>query len=273
MRHHIKLMFIIISMTLLYFSALFTLREKDVLRFVSNTLDNLSHIEFYEALANPTVKYIKVAEGMRKEQIVDALDDKFKWDVINQADFLGHDEYRDKKFEGKYYPDIYLVPKDATGSELKQIMNKRFQSKYNEIKGTISTTTVSTDTILTIASIIQRESGGKSDMNLISGIIWNRLFSGMPLQMDATLQYAKGTEDNGWWPQVLSKDKNIDSPYNTYKNTGLPPSPIANPGLAAITAALNPQKTSCLYYLHKNKQIYCSKTYEEHKKKIDLYLK
>ena len=90
--------------------------------------------------------------------------------------------------------------------------------------------------------------------------------------MDATLQYVKGTE-NAWWPTVASKDKHIDSPYNTYKNKGLPPSPIANPGLAAITAALNPSTTDCLYYLHSNDRIYCSKTYKEHKEKIEKYLK
>lgn len=269
---HFKIIFIILFTTLFGFSVAFTLQNKNTMRFVADVIDNLSHPEFYEALANPSVRYIKIAEGVRKEQIESALDDKFAWDATDIADFLGHDEFRQSKFEGKYFPDVYLVPRDASGSEVKQIMNKRFIENYLDIQGTISTTTISTDKILTIASIIQREAAGKSDMNLISGIIWNRLFAGMPLQMDATLQYVKGSEDN-WWPVVNSKDKNIESPYNTYKNKGLPPSPIANPGLAAITAALNPVKTSCLYYLHSKGQIYCSRTYEEHKVKIEKYLK
>ena len=109
-------------------------------------------------------------------------------------------------------------------------------------------------------------------MKLISGIIWNRIFSGMKLQIDATLQYAKGSEEDGWWEKVNPKDKNIDSPYNTYLHKELPPSPIANPGLAAIEAAYNPQKTSCLFYMHdKNRIIHCAKTYEEHKKNIQKY--
>ncbi len=271
--HHFKIIFIIVFVTLFGFSIAWTSQNQSAMRIIAEAIDNLSHVEFYQALANPSIKYVKVAEGLRKEQIVDVLDNKFEWDIKDTEDFLGHDEYRDKKFEGKYYPDVYLIPKDATGSEIKQIMNQRFNSKYNDIKSSMTTSTLNTDTILTIASIIQREAAGKTDMNLVSGIIWNRLFTGMNLQIDATLQYAKGTEENGWWPKVLSKDKNIDSPYNTYKNKGLPPSAIANPGLAAITAALNPQKTKCLFYLHSNRIIHCSATYEGHKNNIETYLK
>ena len=96
----------------------------------------------------------------------------------------------------------------------------------------------------------------------------------MKLQVDATLQYAKGSVENDWWPQVSGKDRKIKSPYNTYLHDGLPPSPISNPGAAALYAAYNPQKTSCLFFLHdKNRQIHCTKTYEEHKKNIEIYLK
>ena len=126
---------------------------------------------------------------------------------------------------------------------------------------------------ITIASIIQREAGGLKDMNLISGIIWNRLALGMPLQVDATLQYIKG-KDGKWWPYVLAKDKFLASAYNTYQNIGLPPTPISNPGEGAIDAALNPEKTECIFYLHdKYGRIHCSKDYKEHKKNINKYLR
>lgn len=149
-----------------------------------------------------------------------------------------------------------------------------FSKRTNSIKKTKKSDIVNPETALTIASIIQREAAGKSDMKLISGIIWNRLFSGMKLQIDATLQYAKGNEDDGWWKTVKSKDKYIDSPYNTYLYKDLPPSAIANPGLAALDAAYNPEKTSCMYYLHdKKRKIHCSKTYEEHKRNINRYLR
>jgi UPF0755 protein len=94
----------------------------------------------------------------------------------------------------------------------------------------------------------------------------------MNLDIDATLQYAKGNAETGWWPQVHPRDKKINSPYNTYTHKGLPPGPISNPGLAAIEAAYNPQKTNCIFYLHdKNRKIHCSETYAEHKNFIDIY--
>ena len=94
----------------------------------------------------------------------------------------------------------------------------------------------------------------------------------MKLQMDATLQYAKGSEEDGWWPTVEPADKKIDSLYNTYMYPSLPPTPIANPGLAALDAAYNPQKTSCLYYLHDKKGvIHCSSTYAGHQANIKKY--
>ena len=110
-------------------------------------------------------------------------------------------------------------------------------------------------------------------MRLISGIIRNRLEIGMPLQIDATLQYIRGDEDN-WWPVPRSEDKKIESPYNTYQNVGLPPTPIATPGEDAIKAALNPLDTDCLFYLHDSRgNIHCSTTYEQHKKNVRYYLK
>ncbi len=128
------------------------------------------------------------------------------------------------------------------------------------------------DTAVRIASIIQREAAGPQDMRLISGIIWNRMSKGMSLELDATLQYVKGTEEN-WWPIVKSKDKYLDSPYNTYKYKGVPPGAISNPSIEAINAVYNPQKTDCIFYLHDgNRQIHCSKSYEQHLENIKAYL-
>lgn len=129
------------------------------------------------------------------------------------------------------------------------------------------------DGAIRLASIIQREAAGPQDMRLISGIIWNRMAKGMSLELDATLQYVKGNEDN-WWPIVKSKDKYLDSPYNTYKYKGIPPGAISNPSIDAINAAFNPQKTDCIFYLHdSNRQIHCSKTYEGHLANINSYLR
>jgi UPF0755 protein len=253
-------------------SILETSRDASVARIIYEAVDNLTHPEFYLALANPKIAYVKVTEGMRKEQIADMMEKRFDWDLKDTSNFYSYDELREKKLEGKYFPDIYLVSKDISGQDFKKLMFDRFDAKTKNIKTKISKGKINMDTALTIASIIQREAAGKKDMNLISGIIWNRLFNGMSLQMDATVQYAKGSEENGWWPKVTGKDISIESPYNTYQIKGLPPSPISNPGIAAIDAALSPQKTNCMFYIHKSGQIYCSKTYEDHKKNIAKYL-
>lgn len=235
-------------------------------------LDNLTHVEFYYALANPTVSYVKVNEGLRKEQIAQMLAKRFNWKSKDILAFVGDAANATTSDEGKYFPDVYVVNKNATGAELRDVMLSRFDEKTKDIKDKIGKGKTNFDTALKIASIIQREAAGKKDMNLISGIIWNRLFAGMPLQIDATLQYVKGSKSDGWWTEVDSADKNLKSPYNTYLNKGLPPTPISNPGTAAIAAALAPQKTSCLFYLHENGEIHCSKTYAGHKDNIAAYL-
>lgn len=233
----------------------------------------LTTLSFYENLANPYVRIVRVQEGLRKEQIADLMAEKLGWDDEQKLEFINaHLALNSTNLEGHYFPKTYMIPKDADPIGVTATMLHEFSTETSKISKPKKSDVVNQDTVLKIASIIQREAAGKSDMKLISGIIWNRLFSGMKLQIDATLQYAKGTEENGWWDEVNSDDKNINSSYNTYLHAGLPPSPIANPGLAAIDAAYNPQKTSCLFYLHdKYKRIHCSATYNGHLKNIARY--
>lgn len=232
-------------------------------------------LSFYENLANLSVKVIRIQEGLRKEEVAEIMGNKLGWNKFEKSTFINaHLALNTGNLEGQYFPKTYMINKDEDPIAVTSTMLNEFSKQTAKIKKTKTSKITNPDTALKIASIIQRESGGKSDMRLISGIIWNRLFNGMNLQMDATLQYAKGSEEDGWWRTVQSKDKNIDSPYNTYANKGLPPSPIANPGLDAIEAAYNPLKTECIYYLHDKKgRIHCSKTYDEHKRKINIYYK
>ena len=243
----------------------------------------LAQLSFYENLANPSVRIVRVEPGLRKEEIAEIMADKLDWNEQEKKDFLNPpnaelalaDISEGSDTEGHYFPQTYMIDKDESPSEVTATMFEEFSKQTQKIvKPTTkkSQNIISPDAALTIASIIQRESNGKDDMKLISGIIWNRIFSGMKLQMDATLQYAKGTEENGWWGQVSPADKKIDSEYNTYLHNGFPPGAIANPSLAALEAAYNPQKTDCIFYVHdKNRQIHCAKTYEEHKANIAKY--
>lgn len=233
----------------------------------------LASLSFYENLANPSVRIVRIQEGLRKEEIAEIMAEKLNWSEKEKSQFINaHFALNNRNFEGRYFPKTYLLSRNESPIGVTSAMLEQFTKETDKIKKNESALDINQDTAVKIASIIQREAAGKHDMRLISGIIWNRLFKGMKLQIDATLQYAKGNEDDGWWRRVNSVDKYIDSSYNTYLHPGLPPSPIANPGLAAIEAAYNPQKTKCLFYLHDKKgRIHCSETYEGHKRNIEVY--
>jgi UPF0755 protein len=233
----------------------------------------LTKLSFYANLANPYVRIVRVEEGLRKEEVAEILAAKLNWSPAEKNTFLNTPlAFNDTNTEGHYFPETYMININQSPADVTATMFDEFTKQTDKIPKPKSKKVISDETALKIASIIQRESNGNTDMRLISGIIWNRIFSGMKLQMDATLQYAKGNETDGWWEEVNSADKKIQSSYNTYLHPGLPPGAIANPGLAALEAAFNPQKTDCLFYLHdKNRQIHCAKTYEEHKKNISIY--
>ncbi len=233
----------------------------------------LADLSFYLDMANPSMRIVKIKPGMRQEEVVATISKKLGWTDTEKKEFENaHIAFGKESLEGYYFPKSYVIHKDEDPLSVTETIIDEFQKQTKDIKKSKSTTIVNEETALKIASMIEREAAGKHDMKLISGIIWNRIFAGMRLQIDATLQYAKGNETEGWWQIVEPEDKKIDSAYNTYKYNTLPPTPIASPSLAAIEAAYNPQKTKCMYYIHdKRRRIHCSTTYEEHKKNIEKY--
>jgi UPF0755 protein len=230
--------------------------------------------EMFHNFASPSLRYIKITEGMRKEEVADRFAKTLGWTETEKQKLLAmHTVAMKGKTEGYYYPDTYLISSKAKAPEVSKVIAAAFEEEIIQKQEKTKNGVINMDTAVKIASIIQREAYDKNDMNIISGVIWNRLFKGMTLDMDATLQYAKG-KDGKWWPQVRPEDKKINSPYNTYKNKGLPPSAISNPGEAAIAAALNPAKTSALFYIHDaNGRIHTAVTYEDHVANINTYLK
>lgn len=252
----------------------------------------VSRFESYVNFANPTKRFVYIYPGMRREEIVEKYSKILNWDARDERWFIAStppDSKNGGYHEGYFLSKSYFVDKDASGKEVGEMMHDEFLQAITEkvlnkpddnAEGTRtitakngSTEIIDLDTAIRIASIIQREAEGPHDMPLVSGIIWNRIFLDMKLDLDATLQYVKGDEKN-WWPQVVSKDKFLDSPYNTYKYKGVPPGAISNPSTEAINAVYNPQKTDCLFYLHDKKgDIHCTKTYREHKNNIDTYLR
>lgn len=227
--------------------------------------------------AGPYMEWVTVPEGLRKEEIADQLQKALGWDDTKKAQFLdayetlGKSDYK----EGVYFPDSYLLPKNEDGGAIAARFIQHFNEKFAPYASDAAKQNVKWTTLVKIASLVQREAAGTNDMPLIAGVIWNRLLQGMKLDIDATVEYARGDAGNGYWAPLHAGDTaKFDSPYNTYLYKGLPPTPIANPGIAAITAALHNASTTCLYYLHDaTGEIHCSDTYAEHRANIERYLK
>ena len=229
---------------------------------------SIAETPWYQSIAAADGRLVAIAPGMRKEQAASAFAKALAWSKKQKQTFMTApaDAFLPLP-EGSFSPGIYTVTADATPSEAQALVNDRFSKDVLAHYGTTTAEVVPLDQALTIASLIEREAGGPDDMRIISGIIWNRLFTNMNLQIDATLQYAKANNSDvgNWWPKVQPADRYRRSLYNTYLHSGLPPAPIANPSVAAILAALNPKNTSCLFYFHDAaRQFHCSDTYAGH---------
>lgn len=170
--------------------------------------------------------------------------------------------------EGYLFPDTYRVLSESTPEELVTLMLGQFGDRVmavmpNESTGSdnLAGPLRNLHDVVTLASIVQREAGNVEEMPLIAGVFWNRLRIRMPLESDATVNYFLGTSRR----QPTHADTAVANPYNTYRNYGLPPGPIGNPGLAAISATLHPASHDYLFFLHPlGGDVVMSRTYEEH---------
>jgi cell division protein YceG involved in septum cleavage len=227
----------------------------------------LALFSWYQNLATPSLRTLVIEPGERREQVVNNFGKILNWDAGTKEAFVAEViSSRPEITEGMFYPGVYVVPRGATHAEVVPLLQDRFNTEVGANYSKEVEEIVPLKDALTIASLLEREAYDFEDMRQISGVIWNRLFAGMNLQIDASLQYAKGSSSTvAWWPRVHPRDKYIDSPYNTYEHAGLPPAPIANPSLDAILAALNPKKTPCMFYFHdRNGGFHCTETYTEH---------
>lgn len=235
-------------------------------------LVQISTWDLYQNLASPSSRTLVIYSGERKEEIVKNFSKILNWNQTEKEIFLNLITKTEPKLsEGKFFPGHYTVTARETPEKVGALINAQFSEKIlNNYDENISKKVPLEEAVI-IASLLEREAYDFSDMREISGIIWNRLFIDIPLQLDATLQYVKGNNPHEpkWWPIVKPADKYLTSAFNTYQNKGLPPAPIANVSKEAVVAALNPSVTKCLFYFHdKNKGFHCSKTYEEHVRKL-----
>lgn len=176
------------------------------------------------------------------------------------------------KLEGYLFPETYHMDYTMNADQITRMILDQFGAVYQKNKAAIDASSMSLEQILTLASIIQFESGNPADMPTIAGVFANRLAKGMPLQSSVTVCYALYDQFNS--NEDCERQYDIDSPYNTYKNPGLPIGPILNPGEAAIQAALNPEKNDYLYFvadIHGDGSVHYAKTYEEHQANVEKY--
>ncbi|HVZ58561.1 MAG TPA: endolytic transglycosylase MltG [Patescibacteria group bacterium] len=209
--------------------------------------------------------WVTIPEGKRAEEIAAIFKTK-----LSNYDLSWNQQLN--QHEGYLFPDTYLIPHDADIQAIITMMTDNFSKKYAQVT---NSTSMSQNQIVILASLIEREANTKEDRPLISSVLHNRLDLGMPLQVDATVQYALGydTTQKTWWRKNLSLDElHTPSDYNTYVNPGLPSGPICNPGLAALQAAANPAKTNYLYYItDKNGINHYASTLDQHNANIKKY--
>jgi len=204
---------------------------------------------------------LTLPEGFHAREINDYIPDG----IETEFDATLFDSY-----EGYLFPDTYFITEDMSQEDLLTLLRETRNEKISQYSQQIANNTLAEEEVVILASILEREANTEESMRLVSGILQNRLEIGMALQVDATFDYLLGKESS----ELTEEDLQIDSPYNTYTNRGLPPTPISNPGLLAIDAVLNPIKTDYLYYLTGNDgEFYYATTFEEHKRNKERYLR
>lgn len=191
-------------------------------------------------------------------------------DYSDQFSFLA-DKPKYYGLEGYLFPDTYRIFNDSTVDDIIIKMLSNLDNKLTlEMREDIKKQGKSIFDIITMASLLEKEGQTEKDLKIISGIFWNRINEGMPLQSDATLSYIYGDKKAA---HSIEETK-VDSSYNSYLILGLPPGPISNPGIKAIKAAIYPEDTDYLFFLHRQKdgKTFFSKTYEGHLKNKAKYL-
>ncbi len=250
---------------------------------------NMNMLELGQALQKAKFEEVEVSipEGWRAEQIAQLLTDEEIMDgvaflaAVREGTAVEHNILFDRpagqSYEGYLFPDTYRLPVPAKPEDLIERMLDNLASKLpaNAIE-LASRQGLSLYQVLIIASIVEREAVIAEERPTIASVYLNRIKQGMYLQADPTVQYAMGyqPEQDQWWktPVTLEEYSGVNSPYNTYLNPGLPPGPIASPGIDSIIAVLQPADTNYLFFVaYGNGAHVFAETYEEHEKNVAAY--
>lgn len=187
---------------------------------------------------------LTIPEGLTIRQISEQFKDPAAFiEAAKDAKLIGELGLKIDSLEGFLMPDTYFFDRAPTERDVVKRMRSQFDREYARL----SRVSPGLDllSVVTVASLVEEEAKTDEERPLIAAVIYNRIDQNMPLQLDATLQYAL----NKYGQRLLDTDKQVDSPYNTYKYPGLPPGPISNPGAASLRAALQPADVKYIYFV------------------------
>jgi UPF0755 protein len=235
-------------------------------------------VDIYDLLQHPDPHAVRITipEGKNMYEIAKILEAA---KITNAKDFLYWCRHRDflqgnhieyPTIEGFLYPDTYIFSKMTSPKKIILSMLEVFRQKIQTLP--IQTSQLNFYQTITLASIVEKETGAKKERAIIAGVFFNRLKKKMRLQSDPTTIYGK-IQMNGFFDgNILKKDLQSDNHYNTYRIPALPPGPISNPGIDSIKAVISPAQHSYFFFVSKNDGThYFSNTYEEHLKQVRIY--
>ncbi|UQZ37616.1 endolytic transglycosylase MltG [Paenibacillus sp. PK3_47] len=245
-----------------------------------DTYDNLiSRLNAGDVVKEETVVFT-IPEGFTVKQIADKLAEAWNQEAdvfleimnsgaglehVAELDIPDNEELR-HRLEGYLFPETYELLKDSTPQEIIEAMLEQLVKQLDSIpdwRAKLTERGMTLHELLTVASLVEREVVVDEERPLVAGVIYNRLDKEQKLEIDATVQYLLDKQKE----RLLYKDLEVDSPFNTYRNAGLPPGPISSPGLASIQAALTPESSDYYFYVTKKDGTQghlFGKTYEEH---------
>ena len=241
----------------------------------------LSVIQVADKLIRGLIYYreFTVPEGYSLFEIVALLEQKGfarAADLLAAAgrvDLIADLSPKAKNLEGFLFPDTYRLARGTTEDEIAQMMVRRFREVYAALEPRLRESSLNLQQAVTLASLIEKETGVDSERELISAVFQNRLKKEMLLQCDPTVIYAAQLRGN-YRGTIFQSDLESNSPYNTYRHPGLPPGPIANPGKRSLEAALNPAQSDYLYFVADNRGGHVfSRTLAEHQRAVVAYRK
>ncbi len=226
--------------------------------------------EIADSLTHGTLDvWVTLIEGTRREEMAQVIGRELG---IPEIEFISQAE------EGFLFPDTYLIPKDATSGSIITILKNNYEQKFTpDLKAKAANRGLTEKEVVILASIVEKEAKTPEDKKKVAGILLKRLEEDWPLQVDATIQYAIGyqPEEKTWWKKYLTfDDLKITSPFNSYINKGLPPTPISNPGIISIAAVAEADSSTPYWYYISDKTgvMHYARTREEHDANIRKYL-